>query len=379
MFKVVFSYAFRPFYAAASIYVTLIVLLWYPLGFQGNANYPSLFWHGHEMIWGFAGAIIVGFLLTAVSNWTNTAPIKEYRLFFLFFLWLLARIFVYMPLSGGIYLSTLFDVLFYFSSALIILMLLIKNKNYNNIMVPFVLLVFGGVNVLFCLAITGFIHISILIVMQFGLLGVAVFIGLIGSRVIPFFTSITLKQDNKFSKSLTMVSFLVPIIIMIFMLFSLSKYLILFLGGVVVISNFYQMARWWDNQVLSHPLLWILYAGFFFTTIGVAVLSYAYSIDMGYLSLSTHLIAIGGIGSMTLGMMSRTTLGHTGRAMVLPSHMNIAFFLILMSVLVRVLSIFLSNNSYLLIVSALLFSCAFLIFLYRFLPMLLTPNQTGSA
>ncbi|MHC5226533.1 NnrS family protein [Ignatzschineria sp. LJL83] len=375
LFQTIFSYGFRPFYATASLYVAFIILLWYPLGFQGNPNYPSFFWHGHEMIWGFTGAIIVGFLLTAVSNWTNTPPVNNYRLLLLFMFWLLARVFIYVPFKSSIYLSTLFDTLFYAFTALFITIALLKSKNYPNILVPFVLLLFGAINILFCLAMIGTIPVSLLTMMQLGLLGASAFIGLIGSRVIPFFTSITLQKPNQFSKPLTLLAFLLPVIMIILMLLPVPKILVLIVGIAVMLANGYQLYRWWNPRILKEPLLWSLHAGFFFTTIGIAVLGYAYSINLRYLSLSTHLIAIGGIGLITLGMMARTALGHTGRRMVLPKGMKFAFFSLLASVLIRIPATFIDNNLYLLISSAILFSLAFIIYLYRYLPILLTPSK----
>lgn len=375
MFNTIFSYAFRPFYALAAIYVVGILLLWYPLGFQGNSAYPSFFWHGHEMIWGFTGAIIVGFLLTAISNWTNTPPVNHYRLLLLVLLWLIARIFVYIPSKQAIYFSTFFDTLFYFIAAGFMSVSLIKSKNYNNMLVPIVLIIFGTTNILFTLAITGAWKFSLLTVMQLGLLGVAAFIGLIGSRVIPFFTSITLQQQNKFSKPFTMIAFLVPVLMIILMIINVPKTIILILGIITAIANLYQICRWYSPKILKVPLLWSLYAGFLFTTLGILVLSYAYSTNMHYLSLSTHLISVGGIGIITLSMMSRTALGHTGRPMILPSLMNYAFIAILLSTIIRIIAAFANNNVYLLIASSILFSLAFIIYLYRYLPILLTPSK----
>lgn len=375
MFKTIFSYAFRPFYAAGALYVALIILLWYPLGFQGNQHYPSFFWHGHEMIWGFTGAIIVGFLLTAVSNWTNTPPVRHYQLLMLLIFWVLARLFVYLPVSQAIYLSTIFDSLFYGSAAIFMLIALIKSKNYPNILVPIILLLFGSINILFCMAMIGVIKISLLTVMQLGLLGVAAFIGLIGSRVTPFFTSITLKQTNQFSKPLTMIAFLLPVLMMIVMVLNLPKVLVLALGVIVTCTNCYQLYRWWNPGILKEPLLWILHVGFLFTTIGIFVLAYAYSVNLKYLSLSTHLIAIGGIGALTIGMMARTALGHTGRAMILPHFMKAAFMLILLSVVIRIMATIMTDNQLLLIASAVLFSSAFIIYLYCYLPILLTKSR----
>lgn len=376
MFKIIFSYAFRPLYAAAALYVSLIILLWYPLGFQGNAHYPSFFWHGHEMIWGFTGAIIVGFLLTAVSNWTNTSPVRHYRLLLLLVCWGLARLFIYLPWSSSIYLSTFFDTMFYGLAACFMLIALIQSKNYPNILVPIILLIFGGINILFCLAMTGIIKTSLFTVMQLGLLGIAAFIGLIGSRVTPFFTSITLQQTNQFSKPLTMIAFLLPVLMIIVMVLNLPKMIVLILGIIVTMTNGYQLYRWWNRAILREPLLWILHLGFLFTTLGTLVLAYAYSIDFKYLSLSTHLIATGGIGALTLGMMSRTALGHTGRAMVLPRFMQIAFIFILISVAARIIAALSNNNVSLLIASAILFSSAFIIYLYCYLPILLTKSQS---
>lgn len=375
MFKTIFSYAFRPFYAVASIYVTVIILLWYPLGYQGNLNYPSLLWHGHEMIYGFAGAVIVGFLLTAVSNWTNSKPTSGYPLLLLLVFWLLARICIYLPTSKMIVLSTIFDSCFYLFSAFFILKSLIRANNRANILVPIALLLFGASNILFSMSLLGMNNLSLLSIMQIGILGIVAFIGLIGSRVIPFFTSITLQKENQFSKPMTVIAFITPLFMMVLMSVNIAPILVFSLGVVVLINNLWQLYRWWDRKILQHPLIWVLHISFFLMAIGVLIMSYSYTFDITYLPFGTHIIAIGSIALIIQGMMSRTALGHTGRAMVLPKKMKYAFILIIISMIIRSIASFYPANALLLTFSSLSFAFAFLLYLYYYLPILLTPSR----
>lgn len=375
MFKTIFSYAFRPFYAVASVYVMMIILLWYPFGYQGNIHYPSLFWHGHEMIYGFSGAVIVGFLLTAVSNWTNTKPTSGYPLLLLLIFWVLARVSVYLPFSKMVIISTIFDSLFYLLSAIFILKALIVSNNRANILVPIALLLFGGSNVLFTVSLLGKNTLSLLSVMQIGVLGVVAFIGLIGSRVIPFFTSITLQGSNQFSKPLTMIAFITPLLMMILISFNILPLLIFALGFIVLLNNLWQLYRWWNPQIFQHPLIWVLHISFFMMAIGVFILSYAYAFDLGLLPLATHIIAIGSIALIIQGMMSRTALGHTGRPMILPAGMKTAFILIIVSVVIRAIATSYPGNYWLLTTSSISFALAFIVFLYYYLPILLTASK----
>lgn len=375
MFNTIFSYAFRPFYLAASLYVTTIILLWYPFGYEGNQNYPSLFWHGHEMIYGFAGAVIVGFLLTAVSNWTNTKPTSGYPLLLLLILWGLARISVYLPLNNMVLTSTIFDTLFYTLSAFFIIKALLHAKNRANILVPIALLLFAGSNILFAMALLGKGTLSLLSIMQIGILGVVAFIGLIGSRVIPFFTSITLQGQNQFSKRYTMIAFITPLVMMLLMSLKLTPLLVFGLGTVLFLNNLWQLYRWFNLKVLQHPLLWVLHVSFFFMAMGVLIMSYAYAFNLRYLALGTHIIAIASIALIIQGMMSRTALGHTGRAMILPKQMRVAFLLIIVSALIRAVGSFYPDNYWLFTTSAISFALAFIIFIYYYFPILLGPSR----
>lgn len=376
MFKTIFSYAFRPFYLAASLYVIAIILLWYPFGYEGNQNYPSLFWHGHEMIYGFAGAVIVGFLLTAVSNWTNTPPTSGYPLLLLLVLWGLARVTVYLPLNQMVIVSMVFDSSFYLLSAFFIFRSLIQAKNRANLLVPIALLLFAGSNVLLTIALLGKITLSLLSIMQIGILGVVAFIGLIGSRVIPFFTSITLQKQNQFSKRYTMIAFITPLLMMLAMSFNLYPLLVFCLGAIFAINNLWQLYRWFDLNILAHPLLWVLHVSFLFMAIGVFIMSYAYAFNLLYLPLGTHIIAIASIALIIQGMMSRTALGHTGRQMVLPKKMRIAFLLIIISAIIRAIASFYPGDYWLLTMSSICFAIAFMIFLFYYLPILIGPSRS---
>lgn len=375
MFNTIFSYAFRPFYAAATLYAILVVLLWYPFGYQGNQHYPSLFWHAHEMIYGFVGAVIVGFLLTAVSNWTNTEPTRGFPLLYLLLLWGAARVVLYLPIENMLIVSTLLDSLFYLSSAFLIAKALLKANNRANILVPIALLLFAGSNILLTLSLLGKNSLSLLTILQIGILGVVAFIGLIGSRVIPFFTSITLQGINQFSKPMTMIAFISPLIMMILMSLNLGTLLVFALGCTVLVNNCWQLYRWWSPKILQHPLLWVLHLSFLFMAVGTFIMSYAYTFNLLWLPLGTHVIAIGSIALMIQGMMSRTALGHTGRQMILPKQMKKAFILIVVSMIIRTVAAFYPENYWLLTMSSSCFALAFMIYLYYYLPILLTPSK----
>lgn len=374
--SVFFSIAFRPFYTVAVLYGALAILMWGPLGFLGSNELPSFLWHAHEMIWGYTGAVIVGFFLTAVATWTGQKPLQGLPLILLVLLWLLARVAIYLP-NGTLY-SGILGSLFYAGATIALAIPIIVSHNSRNFIAVLALGLFGLTHLWFHLSIFHKVSLPSLYALQTGLLMVAGIIGLIGMRIIPFFTSRALHTPAISSPKPIMLSALViPMIMTVLMLAQTASVIIAILGLITMLINLIQLMRWYQAGVAKTPLLWILYAGYAATALGVGLLGVSYAYAPALLSAATHLISVGGIGLLTLGMMARTALGHTGRAMILPRLLLPAFWLMVAALVIRLIAAIASEQTWLLSASAICFAVALLLYAYRYLPWLISPRADG--
>lgn len=369
--------AFRPFYLLAALYVAGAVLAWVA-GYGGSAALPGMYWHAHEMIWGFAGAIIVGFLLTAVASWTGLPALAGAPLAGLVGLWLAVRLaanvdFGIPLLPAGLSLA------FFLASALALSLPIVKSRNHRNYAVPFLLLGFAATNLCFHLALAGRVAVDPRGLLHAGLLVVAGIIAFVGMRVIPFFAHRTLgvPQVGHGLARLT-VAVAAPLVLAALLAGGVGGPLPLVVGLVGMAVNLERLARWWGPEALRNPLLWILFAGYGCTAIGVGLAGLAVSWVPGLLSGALHCIAVGGVGVLTLGMMTRTALGHTGRPLKLPRSMVVAYGLMLAATGLRLAAALpgpLAGG--LLVASGTCFALAFLLFAWLYGPWLISTRADG--
>ncbi|MBP8045758.1 MAG: NnrS family protein, partial [Neisseria sp.] len=213
----VWAMAFRPFYALAALFGALSILLW-GFGYQGTAELPSFYWHAHEMIWGYAGAVVVGFLLTAVTAWTGQPPTRGGALFALTALWLLARLALYLP--DGAAISGISGTVFFWYAAVCMALPVIRSRNARNYIAIAALFVFGLTHAVFHLYLQPFQAGALLNGLLAGLVMVAGFIGLVGMRIMPFFTAKRLNIAQVASPMWVALSALVlPMLMAVLMMF----------------------------------------------------------------------------------------------------------------------------------------------------------------
>lgn len=373
----VWAMAFRPFYGLAALYGALAILLW------GFSLYGTIPWHAHEMIWGYAGLVVVAFLLTAGATWTGQPAVSGIRLIILTLLWLLARIFTFLP--EQLYLSGIFGSIFYWLASFFLGQAVVRSKNTRNYIAVFALFLFG------------FTHAAFHIYAYFGnadglqqgwhagLVMVAGFIGFIGTRIISFFTSRRLNTQQIASPTwLAYAPLVLPILMAILMTAKLLPSLVALLGLLVGIIGLVQGWRWLEKGVWQEPLLWVLHLGYALTSLGLILMGLG-QLYPHWISMGVHLIAVGGIGLLTIGMMARTALGHTGQMLYpVPKPMPLAFILMALAALFRVLAAALLYihpiaYSHSIRLSAVLFALSLLLFAWRYIPWLLRPRLDGRA
>jgi uncharacterized protein involved in response to NO len=378
---VILALGFRPFFISAALSALILMLIWlgawsgaYPL----PTYYGAIGWHSHEMLFGYAVAIIAGFLLTAVRNWTGITPPTGTPLGLLFLLWLAGRVAPF--LSGAIPapLIAVIDLAFLPAAALAIQPALWKGQQkMNRIFVP-LLLVMAVANL--------YVHLQSLGLTNSALRGtdamlylVTFLITLLGGRVIPFFTEAvipghTSKRNSRVELAtvislggLIAVQFIYP-----------NAWLSGVLAFAVAATQIIRVAGWYNRQIWQIPILWVLFSGMFWLIIGFILAGLAYFGFTG-LNLATHALTVGGIGTLTYGMMARVALGHTGREIQSHPLINGCFILMNLAALFRVFGPIVLPQQYTLWVhlSGGLWIVSFLLFGAIYVPMLTQPRVDG--
>ena len=374
----IFRLGFRPFFLAGTIFSIVSMLLWI-LVLTGKVTLPSQLpasiWHAHEMLFGFAGAIILGFLLTAVQNWTGVPGLKGKKLAILFSLWLAARIALFALPPHLFWLTLILEISWMPLAAIALAKAVISAKQWKNLFFAPLLLLMSALNLTSLLAMQSYEY---LIAQQavWSMLFLVIFIiAVMGGRVIPFFTAKGTSTDKATVILALEYLCLAPLLLLSILVWfpSLSEFSIPFalLAGL---ANLVRLVRWKPLLTLPVPLLWSLHLSYFLLSIGLVF--YALGLLIPALNSVTliHLSAIGGIGGVILAMISRVTLGHTGRSLTPSKWMNIAFISTVLSALSRVILPYVMPNAPMMAyaVSALFWCSAFILFVVFYAKMLLS-------
>ncbi len=382
-----FNLGFRVFFIAAGIFSVVSIALWSAI-YLFNVDLPtgaisSFQWHAHEMIYGYAIAVIAGFLLAAVRNWTGVQTLHGKPLMALFSLWLVARI---LFLFGTTYLTAaaIIDSLFLFFLAIAIAYPIIKVKQWSQVGILAKVILFLVFNVFFYLGAMGILSDGI----YWGIYGgIYLVVGLIltmARRVVPFFIErgvgypVTLYN----SKLLDISNLVLFILFFIADVFLQNPLLSSSLALTLFIINSVRLIGWHTKGIWKNSMLWSLYLALCFICFGFLLFAAVYFLGVEkYLAI--HAFTFGGIGLITLSMMSRVALGHTGRDVNRPPAMvPYALGILVLGAVVRVIFPLFNATQYNLWIgtSQVLWIIAFLIFAITYLPMLIKPridNQPG--
>ncbi|MDQ2163172.1 MULTISPECIES: NnrS family protein [Vibrio] len=371
---------FRPFFLLGSVYAVLAVTLWvwmFQTGQPSTLQVPALWWHVHEMLFGFAMAIVVGFLLTAVQNWTGINGTKHYRLAVLVALWLAPRILLWTPTPLWVISSV--EALFLAASAYEIGCRVVQAKGWKNLFfVPLFILAIGA-NFASYATIKGMPPFSSAAVWQAMLWWFTLLLSVMGARVIPFFSA----RRFNFEKAQPWVwlDWLANAPIAALFILSFFPLTMVQIGQpIMLLAGLAQWVRWmrWKPWLtLSEPLVWSLHVAY--ACIPLSLLLRGLIDDVYVTHNLIHLFAIGAISGLILSMIARVTMGHTGRAIYQGPKMSIAFAALMMSALVRSLGVaFFPAQLFLMVnISAALWILAFTLFVWKFGTMLLTLRVDG--
>lgn len=379
-----FNLGFRPFFLGASIFSVVSVFLWMgvfvfqlPLQFKEINMYQ---WHAHEMVYGYSVAVIAGFLLTAVKNWTGEQTLYGPGLCGLFLLWAIARI-LFLFGTSFIFIAAFFDMLFMLCLIAAIAYPIVKTRQWRQtgILAKLILLTLG--NGLFYLGAAGLIEQGIYWGIYGGLLLIIGLILTLGRRVVPFFIEggvgypVQLVNHKWIDRS-SLVLLLAFFISFVFIgNRQISAYISLALFFITTIRLF----GWHTPGIWKKPLLWSLFISFIFIDIGFLLFAVSDLLNQPIM-LAFHAFSYGGIGIMTLGMMSRVSLGHTGRDIHSPpAVLTLSFVLLVLGGLCRVLLPIIDMNHYVtwILLSQIFWSVAYLIFVIAYARILIKPRIDG--
>lgn len=380
-----FNKGFRAFFFGAGAFSLLSMGLWaaiwtawYQPEFHGISASQ---WHAHEMIYGYAMAVIAGFLLTTVRNWTGIPTLQGGALAAALALWSIARL-AFCAGSRFIAIAAVADLLFAVVLALACGIPLVQARQWRQMAILSKLVLLGIGNMLFYLGAFGVLDNGI----YWGLYGAFyVVIALILTmmrRVIPSFTESALKPSVPLRNALwlDMTSLVLLLVFWIAEAFLRWHGVAAVASAVMFLVNARRMAFWYTPGIWSRPLLWSMHLSFALITLGFLLhaLSAVLPLDR---SLALHTFAVGGIGMITLSMMARVSLGHTGRNVQAPPRVTaLMFTLLLVTTALRVLGPMLHPAAYhgWILAAQGGWILAFAIFAVVWLPMLLRPRIDGT-
>jgi uncharacterized protein involved in response to NO len=374
---------FRPFFLAAAAWATLSMAAWMPM-LSGQLELPSRFdplsWHIHEMLFGFVMATVGGFLLTAIPNWTGRAPVAGTPLAVLAGLWLLGRVACVFSamIPGGLVIAA--DLAFAVALDVVAAHELIAVGNRRNypLLAPVILLAIA--NLLTHLQALG-VAVPIGLGWRLGIAVVIVLISVIGGRIVPAFTGNWLG-----ARGLTPVPASIPwleiaargtlIAAMLGWVFLPDWRPLGVLLLVAAALNLVRLARWRGIATLEEPLLLVLHVGYLWLVIGVALLGLSLISDAVPPAAAVHALTAGAMGTMTLAVMTRATLGHTGRVLRADKVTMLIYALASASALLRIAAAWVIDGQMdLYDVAALAWVGAFALFAAEYGPMLLAARR----
>ena len=375
---------FRPFFFAGPLWAIAALTVWL-LALSGALQLPSAFdalaWHRHEMLFGFVGAVIGGFLLTAVPNWTGRLPIAGAPLAALFGLWIAGRLAVLFSSAVGALAAALIDVGFFIVLAMLAAREVLESKNRNLPVVGLIFL-FGLVDAADHAGAAGLLDPDHAWKCAVAL--VIILISLIGGRIVPSFTRNWLaKQGVREGLPGQPGRFDIAVIGLTFLAFLAwitgpQGWLTGTLFAVAAVGQTVRLARWKGWKTFADPLVLILHVGYVWVPVGLALLA---AIDFGApipRSAAVHALTSGAMATMILAVMSRATLGHTGRELRATLLTQAAYVLVTAGALLRVTAPlgFLDYRMGIEVAGA-AWMGAFLLFLVAYGPILLKPRIDG--
>ena len=338
------SWGFRPFFLFAALWALFGMALWVPM-LQGLLSLPSAFdpvsWHAHEALFGYLGAVLAGFLLTAVPNWTDRKPLAGWPLLGLVALWVLGRVAVAVSEGLNPWAVAAVDLSCLLVLGGYVLREIVIGRNWRNLVVIAMIGVFVSGNAAFHAEAAEGAYAASGYGLRTGLAAAVMMISLIGGRIVPAFTrnwlaargSEALPAEFGLLDKLSLALTLVALVVWVALPEDPATGYLLFVSGLVQTAR---LTRWRGSDTGREPLVWILHLGYAFVPLGMLALAAAILWpDTLPPASAQHLWMAGAVGVMTLAVMTRATLGHTGRQLTAGAGTASVYLAVAASVLAR--------------------------------------------
>lgn len=391
---VLFEYGFRPFFLGAGVQAFLAMaawMAWIATQQQGIAT-PSLSiaapvhqWHAHEMIFGYGLAVVAGFFLTAVPSWTGRQPIRGMLLAILFGLWLLARLASWTSAWLPSALVALPELAFIGLLAVLVAQALLSGWSKRNLIFLPVLAA------LFCAALL--YHLEAMAITAstswaghlLGIDALLLLLTVIGGRIVPAFTTNVLRREGieplpRATGRRDAVAMLAVVMLLVADIAAPGSVLTGWVSLAAGLAVAFRMGGWRSSRILTAPILWILHLGYAWLALGFLVKGIALLTAVLPEVVALHALTVGALGCMTLGVMTRAGLGHTGRPLRVSGPIVVSYLLTSLAAVVRIawpiLDLPLDDAA--LLTSGLLWCAAFLIFTIDYWPVLTRPRLSAA-
>lgn len=379
------SYGFRPFFllAAAWAAVALVMLLGgFAFGAWPSEGLPLARWHAHEMLFGFVAATIAGFLLTAVPTWTASRPISGLPLAALAALWLAGRA-AMSPLPGLQGTAwPLLSVAFFPALGVVLAVPLVRGRNYRNLQFLLILALLAGADALFVSAQLGWLAPTPFDPLRFAVNLVLLLIAVVGGRIVPAFTrNALLKSGAKCVLEprpwLDRASLAAVAAVVVGDIVRPDSALAAVLAALAAVLLAARASGWHGHRTMRMPIVWVLHAGFAWAYVALALKAVWLLAQAPWAANWLHAVTAGAFGTMTLGVMTRVALGHTGRELVVARPIALAYGLVIAGAALRVVgpAVLPAHLVQVLAVAGALWSAAFIIFLAIYTPILVSPAR----
>lgn len=373
---------FRLFFLLGALAALGLVPAWlhaFHTGLEEMGLFPPLEWHRHEMLFGFAAAIVAGFLLTAVPNWCGTPHRRGAPVLLLALLWTAGRVALLIPdwLPRG--LPTLLDVSFLPALGLLLAPELVRARKLPNLSFLLVLAALTACNLTLHLGALEIWEDHSYRVTQVTLDLMILLVLVIGGRVIPYFTRKKLGVTIEERPATWVAAHLALLAMVVTEAMGAPGIVRAIPCSLAALFAIVRLSNWQFRAVWRTPLLWVLHLGYAWVVLGLLVKALSAVDPAFHPRLSAHFLTVGGIGTMTLGMMTRVSLGHTGRPLVAGRTMTFAFLMMNLAAILRAVVPVFWAGWYLeaLLASGGLWMLAFLLYLVVFVPVLVSPRPDG--
>ena len=381
VYPAILSYGFRPFFLLGSLQAGIAILLWLPL-YYGKFEILSVFlpvdWHIHELLFGYMPAVVTGFLLTAIPNWTGRLPVQDFRLLVLVLLWLAGRVAVFFSVETGWLLSAVMDCSFLLAVVAAAATEIVAGRNWRNLKVLLPVAILFAANVMFH-AEAHYRGISDMS-RRLGLGAVVVLVMIVGGRIVPSFTRNWLVREKPGRLPASFGKFDIGTIALsaagltawTFFPDNVATGVLLVAGAVF---NAVRLGRWAGDRTLADPLVLILHVAFAFVPLGLLLAGLAVFAPGRVPPVAgIHALAVGAIACMTLAVMTRASLGHTGRELTANAGTCAVFVAIVIAAVLRIAAAMAPAVAILLHISAAFWVAAFVGYAVLFGGMLMRPR-----